>query len=160
MFSCSKIFRPVTVWRDWLTDEVLGRYNLSERKRSAIQYLKVQGTITNSQYQEKFAVAKRTASLDLNELVTQGLLQREGKTGKGVFYRLAKGASKGQKGHSSWNETFIGHIGHFSVDRLKNLMSLNASNALKMMQMNRRIKPRQTCHTGVRKWFINGSSGL
>ncbi len=87
-----------TVWRDWLTDEVLGRYNLSERKRSAIQFLKVRGTITNSEYQEKFAVAKRTASLDLKELVTEGLLEREGKTGKGVIYRLAKGASKGQKG--------------------------------------------------------------
>ena len=67
-------------------------------KRSAIQYLKVQGTIANSQYQEAFAAAKRTASLDLNELVTEGLLEGEGKTGKGVIYRLAKGAPKGQKG--------------------------------------------------------------
>ena len=66
-------------------------------KRSAIQYLKVQGTITNSQHQEKFAVAKRTASLDLNGLVTDGLLKREGKTGKGVIYRLVKGA-KGSNG--------------------------------------------------------------
>lgn len=86
----------VTVWRDWLTEEVLRRYNLSERKRNAIQYLKAQGTITNSQYQKEFSVAKRTASLDLTELVDLGLLKREGKTGKGVIYRLAKGALKGQ----------------------------------------------------------------
>jgi len=45
-----------------------------------------------------FAVAKRTASMDLGGLVAAGLFERLGFTGKGVFYRLAKGAMKGQKG--------------------------------------------------------------
>ena len=86
----------VTIWRDWLTPEVLAKYDLNERKRNAILFLKTTGKITNSQYQKEFSVAKRTASLDLTELVDLGLLEREGKTGKGVIYRLAKGVPKGQ----------------------------------------------------------------
>ena len=80
-----------------MTEDVLAAYNLSERKRNAVQFLKVKRTITNSQYQKEFKVAKRTASLDLGELVSVGILEREGRTGKGVMYRLAKGAPKGQK---------------------------------------------------------------
>lgn len=93
-------FFVITLWRDWLTPDVLARFHLNERKRGAIQFLKTYGKITNSQYQEKFSVAKRTASLDLAELVSAGLIDREGSTGKGVQYRLAKGAPKGQKAQS------------------------------------------------------------
>jgi len=88
----------ITLWRDWLTSEVLAGHNLNERQLKAINYLKIHERITNSQYQEEFSVAKRTASLDLAELVAVGLIERVGSTGKGVYYQLAKGASKGQKG--------------------------------------------------------------
>jgi ATP-dependent DNA helicase RecG len=54
--------------------------------------------ISNSQYQQEFGVAKRTASRDLEELTAKGALERTGSTGKGVFHRLAKGATKGPKG--------------------------------------------------------------
>lgn len=83
----------VTIWRDWLTAEVLAEYHLSERKLSAIKFLKTHGKITNTEYQQKFSVAKRTATLDLSELVVAGLIEKTGKTGKGVYYRLAKGAT-------------------------------------------------------------------
>ena len=69
---------------------------LSERQMKAVTYLKIHGKITNSKYQEEFSVAKRTASLDLSALVTAGLVEKIGTTGKGVHYLLAKGASKGQ----------------------------------------------------------------
>jgi ATP-dependent DNA helicase RecG len=88
----------ITLWRDWLTSEVLAGHNLNERQLKAINYLKIHERITNSQYQEEFSVAKRTASLDLAELVAVGLIEKVGSTGKGVYYQLAKGASKGQKG--------------------------------------------------------------
>ncbi len=88
----------IALWRDWMTDEVLAGYSINERKRRAVQFLKIHGTITNSQYQKEFLVAKRTASLDLSELVAVGLIEKAGSTGKGVYYRLAKGATKGQKG--------------------------------------------------------------
>jgi len=88
----------ITVWRDWLTDKVLATFKLNERQMKAIKYIKIHRKITNSQYQEAFSVAKRTASLDLAELVSVGLIEKAGSTGKGVFYRLIKGALKGQKG--------------------------------------------------------------
>jgi len=88
----------VTIWRDWLTEEVLAGYKLNNRQRKVIDLLKVIGRVTNSKYQEKFSVAKRTASLDLSELVAAGLVKKIGTTGKGVHYTLIKGAPKGQKG--------------------------------------------------------------
>ena len=87
-----------TVWRDWLTDEVLSGFNLTERKRKAIKFLKIHDRITNSQYQQELSVSKRTATLDLSEMVTAGLIEKAGSTGKGVYYLLAKGAAKGRKG--------------------------------------------------------------
>ncbi|RLC08003.1 MAG: hypothetical protein DRH43_10795, partial [Deltaproteobacteria bacterium] len=88
----------VTLWRDWLTDEVLASYDLNSRQLRLMGLLRTQHRITNTDYQQAFSVAKRTASLDLGELVEKGLIERVGTTGKGVYYRLAKGAPKGQKG--------------------------------------------------------------
>jgi len=88
----------VTLWRDWLTDEVLAGFELNERQHRLMNLLRTQVRITNTRYQETFLVAKRTASLDLGDLVEKGLIERVGTTGKGVYYQLAKGAPKGQKG--------------------------------------------------------------
>ncbi len=88
----------LTLWRDWLTDAVLAEYGLNERQSHAVGYLKVQGTMTNSDYQRVLGVAKRTALRDLTELLEKGLLKKSGTTGKGVSYRLSKGATKGPKG--------------------------------------------------------------
>jgi ATP-dependent DNA helicase RecG len=89
-----------TVWRDWLTEKVVNALGLNERQTQAIAHIKLHGRITNTEFQTTFAVAKRTASLDLAGLVAAGLLEKVGSTGKGVFYQLAKGAPKGQKGQS------------------------------------------------------------
>ena len=85
-----------TVWRDWLTEKVVTALGLNERQSQVIAYIKLHGRITNNEFQTAFATAKRTASLDLAELVAIGLLEKIGSTGKGVFYQLAKGATKGQ----------------------------------------------------------------
>jgi len=88
----------ITLWRDWLTDAVLAGYHLSERQMKAVTYLKIHQTITNSIYQSGFSSSKRTASRDLDEMITKGIIEKIGTTGKGVHYRLAKGATKGPKG--------------------------------------------------------------
>lgn len=93
----------VTLWRDWLTQEGLGRVPLNERQVLAIQRLKAVPTITNSAYQAEFEASKRTASRDLDELLTWGLLEKIGTTGKGVHYRLAKGSPRGQRGQGGGN---------------------------------------------------------
>lgn len=99
-------FRPegerfvVVIWRDWLTEELLVSLGLNERQMKAVIHLRTHNRITNSEYQKMFQVAKRTASLDLEQLVAHGVFARVGTTGRGVFYRLGKGATKGQNGQS------------------------------------------------------------
>jgi len=98
--------RFVTViWRDWLTDAVIDELGLNERKIRAIGLMKTHGRMTNTEYQRAFSVAKRTASLDLAGLVEMKLVEKVGTTGRGVFYRVAKGAMKGHKGQTNASQT-------------------------------------------------------
>ena len=87
-----------TLWRDWLTDEVLGPLGINERQRKALIHLKTNDHIGNIEYQSLFGVAKRTAHRDLMSLVEKGVLEKIGTTGKGTVYVLRKGAIKGPKG--------------------------------------------------------------
>ena len=89
----------VTIWRNWLTDQRLEEFDINDRQLAAVQHLKSHRSITNSKYQDFFKVAKRTASQDLQHLTSLGLIEKEGTTGKGVLYRIAKGAPKGHNGH-------------------------------------------------------------
>lgn len=97
-----------TIWRDWLTDDALAAQAVNERQKKAIGLLRVRGKITNAEYQREFAVAKRTASLDLSGLVAARLLARVGVTGKGVHYYLAKGAPKGHQRGKRGNDHYGG----------------------------------------------------
>ncbi len=87
-----------TLWRDWLTDEVLGSLGINDRQRKALIHLKHSDRIGNVEYQSLFGVAKRTAHRDLAGLVKKGVLEKIGTTGKGTVYTLRKGAIKGPKG--------------------------------------------------------------
>ena len=78
-----------TIWRDWLTEEVLAELAISERQQRAIAHLKTNERITNSEYQTIAEVSRATASRDLEELLSKKLLEKTGTTGKGTYYRLA-----------------------------------------------------------------------
>ena len=82
----------ITVWRDWLTEVVLAELGITERQKQAIQYVKENGRITNSEYQTLLRVAKRTAHRDLTNLIGKGVLKKVGMTGSGTYYELTKGA--------------------------------------------------------------------
>ncbi|PXF55852.1 MAG: transcriptional regulator [Deltaproteobacteria bacterium] len=88
----------VTLWRDWLTAEVIATLNLNDRQQRALIHLKTAGRIGNTEYQTLLGVAKRTAHRDLTELVERGILEKVGTTGKGTAYVLRKGAIKGPNG--------------------------------------------------------------
>ncbi|MFA4859708.1 MAG: ATP-binding protein [Methanoregula sp.] len=89
----------VTLWRNWLTETVLAEFGLSERQIKAVRFVKEKGRITNTEYQNVTAVLKREASRDLKELLDKGIFEKPGSvTGKGTYYTLSKGASKGPKG--------------------------------------------------------------
>ena len=89
----------ITLWRDWLTAEVMDRLDLNERQRQSVLIVKAGGQIGNKDYQEMFGVSKPTASRDLDELVRKGVLEKVGTTGKGTHYVFdRKGLIKGSKG--------------------------------------------------------------
>lgn len=80
----------ITLWRDWLTTEVLAKYNLNERQMQAVAIVKAQGRITNREYREQTGVVIRTASRDLEDLVDKGVLEKVGTTGRNIFYVPAR----------------------------------------------------------------------
>jgi predicted HTH transcriptional regulator len=92
----------ITLWRDWLTGEVLAGLHLNERQRQALAYLKTHGKISNTEYQEVAKAIKKTATRDLNELKEKGIVEQRGNRGPGVHYVLAKkGDIKGTLGTSA-----------------------------------------------------------
>jgi len=66
------------IWRDWLTDQVLAGYSLNDRQLKAVAYLKVNGSIASSGYQQLTGVTPKTAARDLSGLVENGIVERRG----------------------------------------------------------------------------------
>jgi ATP-dependent DNA helicase RecG len=77
-FEIRQGFFVLTLWRDWLTSEVLAGFHLNERQLQAITYLKTHRRITNSEYQKLAGVIRKTAARDLNTLVENGIVERRG----------------------------------------------------------------------------------
>lgn len=72
-----------------ITDQYLKKMDLSKRQLDAIAYTKDHGSISNAEYQDVTGVSKRTATRELNELTSKGILVPEGGTrGRGKLYRL------------------------------------------------------------------------
>jgi len=80
----------VTLWRDWLTNEILAGFNLNVRQLRAVAYIKTHGKISNMEYQKLTNTIKKTASRDLSDLRDKGLIKQVGKKGPGVYYVLGK----------------------------------------------------------------------
>ena len=76
------------IWRDWLTERVMANLNLNERHRRALIHVKINGRITNAEYQKLIGVTRKTSARDLDELVEKGVLQRVGER-RGTHYLLA-----------------------------------------------------------------------
>ncbi|MDH5640684.1 MAG: DUF4062 domain-containing protein [Nitrospira sp.] len=89
----------LTLWRDWLTEQVLAQSDLNDRQKQVVRYLKTHAHITNSECQQIAGVSRATVTRELDALLVKGLLTKVGTTGKGTYYVLAKkrrtNASKG-----------------------------------------------------------------
>jgi len=83
-----------TLWRDWLTDQVLSGLDLNDRQTQAIVYLKSHRRISNTQYQNVMNTTRKTAARDLADLKSKGVVNQIGKRGAGVHYIL--GSKKGR----------------------------------------------------------------
>jgi len=80
----------VTVWRDWLTENVMLSLHLNDRQKTAILFVKQNGSITNKQYQEIGKVTDRTALRDIKELIWKKVFHKIGTTGRGTHYVIKK----------------------------------------------------------------------
>jgi len=73
-----------------LTADVLDRFQLNDRQKQAVQYLKIHARINNSDYQGATGASRATASRELEALLSKGVLEKVGTTGKGTHYVLAR----------------------------------------------------------------------
>ncbi len=78
----------VTLWRDWLTADVLAGLGLSQRQVQSLPTIKAERQITTMAYQKLVGCAKRTAVRDLDDMIGKGILRRKG-AGRGARYVLA-----------------------------------------------------------------------
>ena len=93
----------VTIWRDWLTPEVLAIYHPNERLSQAVKHVKAKGSINNAQYRDMTKVSESTALRELRKLTNFGILTRVGGTGQSVYYAIAKAKRdfRNQRGNRS-----------------------------------------------------------
>lgn len=77
-----------TIWRDWLTEEIVAGLGLNERQRKAMVSLKQERLITTMMYERFVGCSHRTAARDLEDLFKKGILRREG-AGRSAHYLLA-----------------------------------------------------------------------
>ena len=78
-----------TIWRDWLTEEVIVLLGLNDRQRTAINRIRQERRLTNAGYQEITSTSRATAKRDLEDLVRKGVLVLMG-AGRGAFYNMPK----------------------------------------------------------------------
>jgi ATP-dependent DNA helicase RecG len=80
----------LTLRTDKLNEAYLYKLGLNERQVAAVRFVKERGKITNSQYREVCNTSVRTATRDLAVLVSLGLFEQIGSTGKGTEYILRR----------------------------------------------------------------------
>lgn len=89
-FELRQGFFVITLWRDWLTADIVDRLELTDRQKQAVAFVKSQGRITNRDLRDQTGVIIRTASRDLEDLVRKGVLTKVGATGRSTFYVFAR----------------------------------------------------------------------
>lgn len=77
------------IWRDWLTPQVLAKFNLNDRQISGLTFLRSEGRLTSGRYQELTGVSRQTATRDLEDLVKKRVLELRGER-RGTYYIKAK----------------------------------------------------------------------
>ncbi|HRP16427.1 MAG TPA: ATP-binding protein [Ginsengibacter sp.] len=78
----------VTFLKDIYTEEYLANLGLEKHFVTTLLFIKKNGSITNSQYQEIFNVSKRKSTNDLRYLLNENFIEKVGTRGRGTFYRL------------------------------------------------------------------------
>ncbi len=88
IFNYSSSDFSVEFRKDIYNEEFLQSLNINDRQVKAVLFAKVNGKITNSEYQTLNNCSRNTASNHLAELVEKDLLKPSGQKGAGAFYTL------------------------------------------------------------------------
>lgn len=78
----------VTLFKDRYSEAGLRKMGLNDRQVKALMYVVENGSIINSRYQQLFNVSKATATRDLQDLETKGLIINKGTKGSSSKYEL------------------------------------------------------------------------
>lgn len=81
-----RLIGPGKQFEEEIEKEKLHILDINERQKKAIEYIKMNGKITNREYRELFNVSHKTAHLELTDLVREGIVKQMGK-GRSVIYR-------------------------------------------------------------------------
>lgn len=79
-----------TIWRDWLTEEVVAELGLNERQRKVVAFVRQHGRVTNRDMKTSAGVTDRTALRDFDDLVAKKILKKVGTTGRAAYYVLGQ----------------------------------------------------------------------
>ena len=79
----------LTIWRDWLTEAFIETLGINDRQKQGLRLLHREGRVRSAKYQKLTGASRQTASRDLDELVTKGVLRRVG-AGRGTHYERAR----------------------------------------------------------------------
>jgi len=79
----------ITLWRDWLTAQLMDHLELNDRQILCLKTLKVERQTTTMAYQNLLGCSRRTAARDLDDLLTKGIIQRQG-AGRSAYYVLVR----------------------------------------------------------------------
>ena len=80
----------VTIRKDSYTEDYLKTFGLNERQIKAVDYLKINKTLTSKKYAELFSITDRMARNDLRELINKKIIKRKGVSDKTTYYILAE----------------------------------------------------------------------
>jgi ATP-dependent DNA helicase RecG len=67
--------------------------------------VKVKGRITNREYQQLCGIKERLTTIELNDLVSKGIFEKYGTTGRGTYYTVLK-AQKPQESRTKGAKEF------------------------------------------------------
>lgn len=70
----------VTLFKNNLTTKQLAKLGLNDRQIDALLFFKEKGEITTSEYMVRYNISERTARNDLNNLIENKFIKREGQT--------------------------------------------------------------------------------
>lgn len=68
-----------------LPEAKLDLFGLNERQRKAVEYVRQHGSIRRAEYARLFGVSERQASRDLDALIKNNILARQGKTSSAQY---------------------------------------------------------------------------